>query len=243
MVVNKYTVAPTLMRVTSHTCFCLWRGMTMYRLLHPFADMSLTQFVGSLVSIDCGESLGTYQGEVSAVDTETQTLSISKAYRNGIQCTIPLITLKWVALGSFHSICTLYITMRLWGLCLKRTKELHKELPVINSITGEALLEALRNVLWDAFSELKVESSVFSLVIESSWSVQIVISIPIFSLFQGYEMPVAWFWVTCSLLFTLQRCWYTGFTNIKTSQWSDAQTNFETKQQKCKTRKRSRGSS
>ena len=56
--------------------------------------MSLSEWIGSLVSIDCGETLGTYQGQVSTVDAKTQALTISKAYRKGIQCSVPLITLK-----------------------------------------------------------------------------------------------------------------------------------------------------
>lgn len=46
------------------------------------------------MSIDCGETLGTYQGQVSAVDSDAQTLSISDVYRNGVQASVPIVTLK-----------------------------------------------------------------------------------------------------------------------------------------------------
>ena len=52
------------------------------------------QFIGSLVSIDCGEVLGVYQGEVDAVDTETHSISIVSAFRNGLKCTVPRITIS-----------------------------------------------------------------------------------------------------------------------------------------------------
>ena len=51
-------------------------------------------YVGSLVSLDCGEVLGTYQGQVRNVDNSSQLLTISKAFRNGIKCEVPEITIR-----------------------------------------------------------------------------------------------------------------------------------------------------
>jgi enhancer of mRNA-decapping protein 3 len=52
-----------------------------------------SQYVGCIVSLDCGDSLGTYQGQVKVVDDSTQTLTITQAFRNGIRCEIPEITI------------------------------------------------------------------------------------------------------------------------------------------------------
>jgi enhancer of mRNA-decapping protein 3 len=53
-----------------------------------------TDYVGSLVSLDCGEVLGTYQGLVSKIDEKTQMVSISKAFRNGVKCDVQDITIR-----------------------------------------------------------------------------------------------------------------------------------------------------
>ena len=50
-------------------------------------------FVGYLVSLDCGDTLGTYQGTVEHVDPVTQTITLSKAYRNGLQSKISRINI------------------------------------------------------------------------------------------------------------------------------------------------------
>lgn len=50
-------------------------------------------YVGFAVSINCGDVLGTYQGFVSDVDEISQTISLKKAYRNGVHCQVPQITL------------------------------------------------------------------------------------------------------------------------------------------------------
>lgn len=42
------------------------------------------QFVGYVVSINCGESLGIYQGVICSVDSKAQTLTLKRAFRNGI---------------------------------------------------------------------------------------------------------------------------------------------------------------
>ncbi|MBN3314075.1 EDC3 protein, partial [Atractosteus spatula] len=49
-------------------------------------------WLGSLVSINCGETLGMYQGEVSAVDQASQTISLRQPFHNGIKCPVPEVT-------------------------------------------------------------------------------------------------------------------------------------------------------
>ncbi|KAL3866142.1 hypothetical protein ACJMK2_043471 [Sinanodonta woodiana] len=51
-------------------------------------------WIGCLVSLDCGDALGTYQGQVKAVDKNGQTLTICHTYRNGVACEIPEITIN-----------------------------------------------------------------------------------------------------------------------------------------------------
>jgi len=52
------------------------------------------QFLGSMVSIDCGEVLGIYQGLLDGVDQTKQMLTIVNAFHNGIRCSMPYITIK-----------------------------------------------------------------------------------------------------------------------------------------------------
>ncbi|KAK2853512.1 hypothetical protein Q5P01_006173 [Channa striata] len=49
-------------------------------------------WLGSVVSIDCGLLLGVYQGEVSSVDHASQTISLRQPYHNGIKCPVPEVT-------------------------------------------------------------------------------------------------------------------------------------------------------
>uniref|UniRef100_A0A672I0R8 Enhancer of mRNA-decapping protein 3 n=1 Tax=Salarias fasciatus TaxID=181472 RepID=A0A672I0R8_SALFA len=49
-------------------------------------------WVGSVVSIFCGETLGVYQGEVSSVDRTSQTISLKQPYHNGVRCPVPEVT-------------------------------------------------------------------------------------------------------------------------------------------------------
>ncbi|XP_066558122.1 enhancer of mRNA-decapping protein 3 isoform X1 [Amia ocellicauda] len=49
-------------------------------------------WLGSLVSINCGVTLGVYQGEVSAVDQASQTISLKQPFHNGIKCPVPEVT-------------------------------------------------------------------------------------------------------------------------------------------------------
>ncbi|XP_034725613.1 enhancer of mRNA-decapping protein 3-like isoform X2 [Etheostoma cragini] len=51
-----------------------------------------TDWVGSVVSINCGVTLGVYQGEVSSVDHASQTISLRQPYHNGIRCPLPEVT-------------------------------------------------------------------------------------------------------------------------------------------------------
>ncbi|KAM6961459.1 enhancer of mRNA-decapping protein 3 [Aplochiton taeniatus] len=49
-------------------------------------------WLGSLVSINCGPTLGVYQGEVSSVDQSSQTISLRQPFHNGIKCPVPEVT-------------------------------------------------------------------------------------------------------------------------------------------------------
>ncbi|KAK2103396.1 enhancer of mRNA decapping [Saguinus oedipus] len=48
-----------------------------------------TDWLGSIVSINCGDSLGVYQGRVSAVDQVSQTISLTRPFHNGVKCLVP----------------------------------------------------------------------------------------------------------------------------------------------------------
>lgn len=50
-------------------------------------------WIGSVVSIDCGEILGSYQGIVSGVDETHQTITLNKCYRDGVHCKLAEITI------------------------------------------------------------------------------------------------------------------------------------------------------
>lgn len=56
-----------------------------------------TDWLGSIVSINCGESLGVYQGRVSAVDQVSQTISLTRPFHNGVKCLVPEVTFRLVA--------------------------------------------------------------------------------------------------------------------------------------------------
>lgn len=49
---------------------------------------------GSIVSIDCGSVLGVFEGEISSIDIDNQTVSLINVSRNSIKCTVPEITLR-----------------------------------------------------------------------------------------------------------------------------------------------------
>ncbi|CAG08737.1 unnamed protein product, partial [Tetraodon nigroviridis] len=51
-----------------------------------------SDWLGSLVSINCGPTLGVYQGEVAFVDQTSQTISLRHPFHNGIKCPVPEVT-------------------------------------------------------------------------------------------------------------------------------------------------------
>uniref|UniRef100_A0AAY4D702 Enhancer of mRNA-decapping protein 3 n=1 Tax=Denticeps clupeoides TaxID=299321 RepID=A0AAY4D702_9TELE len=51
-----------------------------------------SDWLGSLVSINCGATLGVYQGEVSSVDQTSQTISLRQPFHNGVKCPVPEVT-------------------------------------------------------------------------------------------------------------------------------------------------------
>lgn len=53
-----------------------------------------TDWLGSVVSINCGLMLGVYQGKVSSVDHARQTISLRQPYHNGITCPVPEVTFR-----------------------------------------------------------------------------------------------------------------------------------------------------
>lgn len=54
----------------------------------------MSQFVGLIVSLDCGDVLGNYQGIVAAVNNDAQTISLENAFQNGKRCPLPLVTIR-----------------------------------------------------------------------------------------------------------------------------------------------------
>ncbi|TMS05420.1 Enhancer of mRNA-decapping protein 3 [Larimichthys crocea] len=52
----------------------------------------LQDWLGSLVSINCGPTLGVYQGEVVSVDQSSQTISLRQPFHNGVKCPVPEVT-------------------------------------------------------------------------------------------------------------------------------------------------------
>uniref|UniRef100_F6VG36 Enhancer of mRNA-decapping protein 3 n=2 Tax=Xenopus tropicalis TaxID=8364 RepID=F6VG36_XENTR len=51
-------------------------------------------WLGSIVSINCGNTLGVYQGCVSAVDQINQTISLTQPFHNGVKCLVPEVTFR-----------------------------------------------------------------------------------------------------------------------------------------------------
>lgn len=54
----------------------------------------MSSYVGCIVSLDCGDTLGNYQGQVKSVNDNSQTITIDKCYRNGIAYELPEITVN-----------------------------------------------------------------------------------------------------------------------------------------------------
>ncbi|XP_054858110.1 enhancer of mRNA-decapping protein 3 isoform X1 [Eublepharis macularius] len=59
-----------------------------------FRENMATDWLGSIVSINCGDSLGVYQGRVSAVDQVSQTISLTRPFHNGVKCLVPEVTFR-----------------------------------------------------------------------------------------------------------------------------------------------------
>jgi len=53
-----------------------------------------TKYIGSMVSIDCGEVLGIYQGLLDSIDQSKQMLTIVDAFHDGTRCSVPRVTIK-----------------------------------------------------------------------------------------------------------------------------------------------------
>lgn len=56
--------------------------------------MDQMSFVGNLLSLDCGDSLGTFQGVVTSVNKEKQTVSLKDTFRNGVKYEVPEVTIR-----------------------------------------------------------------------------------------------------------------------------------------------------
>jgi hypothetical protein len=54
------------------------------------------QFVGYTVSVTCRNELGSYQGQICSVDPKEQTITLKKAFKNGIPQQVPEVTLRCV---------------------------------------------------------------------------------------------------------------------------------------------------
>ena len=82
-------------------------------------------FIGSMVSIDCGEVLGMYQGLLDAVDTNTQALTIVQPFHNGMKCQVPKVTIAYVYI--FHAICFCHSggqpTTNIWCICWSNSND------------------------------------------------------------------------------------------------------------------------
>jgi hypothetical protein len=52
------------------------------------------QFLGYAVSVTCRNDLGSYQGQICNVDPKDQTITLKKAFKNGIPCQVPQVTLR-----------------------------------------------------------------------------------------------------------------------------------------------------
>ncbi|XP_033121194.1 enhancer of mRNA-decapping protein 3-like [Anneissia japonica] len=55
---------------------------------------NIAEFIGSYLSLDCGDPLGTYQGEVENVNKCEQTISLKTPFHNGVKTCIPLVTIS-----------------------------------------------------------------------------------------------------------------------------------------------------
>ena len=60
---------------------------------HGLDPQMSEEWVGCVVSINCGATLGHYQGQVTNLNHKEQTVTISQAYRNGRKSEIDNITI------------------------------------------------------------------------------------------------------------------------------------------------------
>nr|CAB3240808.1 enhancer of mRNA-decapping protein 3-like [Phallusia mammillata] len=51
------------------------------------------EFVGRHVSINCGPVLGFFQGQITSVNSSNQAITIKDAFKNGVKCSCPEVTL------------------------------------------------------------------------------------------------------------------------------------------------------
>lgn len=58
------------------------------------ASSSDGDWIGCLVSVDCGDIVGSFQGEVDNVDRYEQTITLRKVFRNGLKCDQPRVTIR-----------------------------------------------------------------------------------------------------------------------------------------------------
>lgn len=52
------------------------------------------QFVGYTVTVTCRNDLGSYQGQICSVDPNEQTITLKKAFKNGIPQQVSEVTLR-----------------------------------------------------------------------------------------------------------------------------------------------------
>ena len=77
--------------IRNYICNCIFSPFKVSFLSNP---KMTEQWNGSIVSIDCGSVLGVFEGEISCVDVNNQTLSLINVSRNSIKCSVPEITLR-----------------------------------------------------------------------------------------------------------------------------------------------------
>lgn len=52
-----------------------------------------SDFVGRIVNLNCGD-MGYFQGKISGVDMEDQTITIQNPFKNGKSCSLPCVTVR-----------------------------------------------------------------------------------------------------------------------------------------------------
>lgn len=54
----------------------------------------MDKFIGCMVSLDCGETLGIYQGQVEFINPVQGTITLIRSFRNGVPYKLPQVTLR-----------------------------------------------------------------------------------------------------------------------------------------------------